>query len=675
MTFASPIWLYIAGLLIVALSVLLAYGLKKRDWLLGRFAAERLLQQLTTQTSQKRLLLRALFILIAVAFIGIALARPQYGVEWTERKARSLDIVFALDSSKSMLATDLRPTRLDRAKLAILDLVERLESDRVGLIVFAGSAFLQTPPTLDYSAFRESLASIDPNVMTLGGSNLGSAIKEATKAFPPDNNVKIVILLTDGEDLTGEAIKAAEKVTTEGIKIYTIGIGTKEGEYLKNRTKDGSERFVRDAQGQPVRSQLDELTLKEIAKITEAGYCQLNEQSLVQLFDSVIDNLPRKERESELQELRIERYQWALAAAFIFLLLEMAVIGRKRIKNAAIVLASSLIFMPVESKGAGEVLDDLSNSMELSTDLEDKNESLNRKPSALDARKSFNAAHQTLTDGDYALAEKSLAQVVRSTTDLPLQRDALYNMGHCNFQLGEKAYQSQDYKAAIKNWKTSEALFNSASQIDTTDLAAIQDAEDVRLRREALETYLQEQEQQQNQESDQSQENPNDQDEQNQENNQSSEDSNNSEQSQTPTDEANNSSESRQKSERLEQEQQQQQQDSNEDATMQSSMEDRAQADFEQPDNPTSPESSKDVTEDMPNNELTSESQEQEQTSTTAAENDSTSEAQEMNTEDETIKGMYLSEAQDLLDSLRGKERLLPYTETSPSKKRDNRDW
>jgi Ca-activated chloride channel family protein len=313
--------------------------------------------------------------------------------------------------------------------------------------------------------------------------------------------------------------------------------------------------------------------------------------------------------------------------------------------------------------------------MELSNDIEDKNESLNRKPSALDARKSFNAAHQTLTDGDYALAEKSLAQVVRSTTDLPLQRDALYNMGHCNFQLGEKAYQSQDYKAAIKNWKTSEALFNSASQIDTTDLAAIQDAEDVRLRREALETYLQEQEQQQNQESDQSQENPNDQDEQNQENNQSSEDSNNSEPSQTPTDEANNSSESRQKSERLEQEQQQQQQDSNEDATMQSSMEDRAQANFEQPDNPTSPESSKDVTEDMPNNELTSESQEQEQTSTTAAENDSTSEAQEMNTEDETTKGMYLSEAQDLLDSLRGKERLLPYTETSPSKQRDNRDW
>lgn len=674
MTFASPIWLYIAVLLIVALSLLLAYGLKKRDWLLSRFAAERLLLQLTTITSQKRLLLKALFILIAVAFIGIALARPQYGVEWTERKARSLDIIFALDSSKSMLATDLRPTRLDRAKLAILDLVERLESDRVGLIVFAGSAFLQTPPTLDYSAFRESLSSIDPKVMSLGGSNLGSAIKEAAKAFPPDNNVKIVILLTDGEDLTGEALKAAEKVTTEGIKIYTIGIGTKEGEYLKNRTDDGSERFVRDAQGQPVRSQLDELTLKEIANITKASYCQLNDQSLEQLFNSVIANLPRKERESELQELPIERYQWALAIAFIFLLLEMAVLRRKRMKNMAIVLTSSLIFLPGESKGAGEVFDELSNSMQLSTHLEDKNESLNRKPSALDARKNFNAAHQTLTEGNYAFAEKSLEHVVRSTTDLTLQRDALYNMGHCNFQLGETAFRSQNYEEAIKNWNTSEALFNSASQIDTTDLAAMQDAEDVRLRREALEAYLQEQEQQQNQESDRNQENPSDQDEQNQQNNQSSEDSNDSEQSQTSTDEANNSSESTQDSQRQEQEQQQQQ-NSNEDASTQSSVEDRAQSDSEQSDNPTLPESSTDYSEDMPHNELASESQEQEQTSTATAEKDSASEAQEMNTEDENIKGMYLSEAQDLLDSLRGKERLLPYTETFPSKQRDGRDW
>ena len=671
MIFASPIWLYIAVLLIVTLSLLLAYGLKKRDWLLSRFAAERLLLQLTTITSQKRLLLKALFILIAVAFIGIALARPQYGVEWTERKARSLDIIFALDSSKSMLATDLRPTRLDRAKLAILDLVERLESDRVGLIVFAGSAFLQTPPTLDYSAFRESLSSIDPKVISLGGSNLGSAIKEAAKAFPPDNNVKIVILLTDGEDLTGEALKAAEKVTTEGIKIYTIGIGTKEGEYLKNRTDDGSERFVRDAQGQPVRSQLDELTLKEIANITKASYCQLNDQSLEQLFNSVIANLPRKERESELQELPIERYQWALAIAFIFLLLEMAVLRRKRMKNMAIVLTSSLIFLPRESKGAGEVFDELSNSMQLSTHLEDKNDSLNRKPSALDARKNFNAAHQTLTEGNYAFAEKSLAHVVRSTTDLTLQRDALYNMGHCNFQLGETAFRSQNYEEAIKNWNTSEALFNSASQIDTTDLAAMQDAEDVRLRREALEAYLQEQEQQQNQESDRNQENPSDQDEQN---NQSSEDSNDSEQSQTSTDEANNSSESTQDSQRQEQEQQQQQ-NSNEDASTQSSVEDRAQSDSEQSDNPTLPESSTDYSEDMPHNELASESQEQEQTSTATAEKDSASEAQEMNTEDENIKGMYLSEAQDLLDSLRGKERLLPYTETFPSKQSDGRDW
>ena len=189
--------------------------------------------------------------LFAVLAIGIAHARPQLGVEWSERKARGMDIVFILDSSKSMLATDLRPTRLDRAKLAIIDLVERLEGDRIGLIAFAGQAFLQTPPTLDYSAFRESLDAIDPSIMTSGGSDLGNAIDEATKAFPSQNNVKVVVLLTDGEDLSGNAASAATRAREDGIQVFTIGIGTPEGEYLRIRNEQGIEEFVRDSSGQP----------------------------------------------------------------------------------------------------------------------------------------------------------------------------------------------------------------------------------------------------------------------------------------------------------------------------------------------------------------------------------------------------------------------------------------
>lgn len=197
MIFESPAWLYIAPALALLAGSLIAYGLRQRTQLLQKFAAERLLPRLTEKAPLRRTFIKAAFVVLGVTLIAIALARPQYGVKWSEQKARGLDIVFALDSSKSMLATDIRPTRLERAKLAIRDLMERLESDRVGLVAFAGQAFLQTPPTLDYSAFRESLEATNPSVLSRGGSDIGRALEEATKAFPTESNVKVVVLLTD----------------------------------------------------------------------------------------------------------------------------------------------------------------------------------------------------------------------------------------------------------------------------------------------------------------------------------------------------------------------------------------------------------------------------------------------------------------------------------------------
>ena len=170
MNFANHIWLYLAPAIFLAAFALILRGLRKREHLLAKFAARRLLGQLTERAALGRSLLKAALLTLGLAAIAIALSRPQYGIEWSERKARGLDIVFVLDSSKSMLATDLRPNRLARAKLAVLDLVERLESDRVGLVAFAGQAFLQTPPTLDYAAFRESLEAVGPSSLSRGGS-------------------------------------------------------------------------------------------------------------------------------------------------------------------------------------------------------------------------------------------------------------------------------------------------------------------------------------------------------------------------------------------------------------------------------------------------------------------------------------------------------------------------
>ena len=482
MSFGDPVWLTMTPILLLLFGGVLAYGFRQRDALLGRFAASRLLDQLTEQASVTRTWIKAGCILLAVLAIGIALARPQLGVEWSERKARGLDIVFILDSSKSMLATDLRPTRLDRAKLAIIDLVERLEGDRIGLIAFAGQAFLQTPPTLDYSAFHESLDAIDPSIMTSGGSDLGNAINEATEAFPSENNVKIVVLLTDGEDLSGNAATAAVTAREDGIQVFAIGIGTPEGEYLRIRNEQGIEEFVRDSSGQPVLSKLDEGTLQAIAQGTGGSYSRLSSDSLDQLYNSVIARLPREERESELQEIGIERFQWALASALVFLVFDILIRRRRSAAIHAILITLLVsVFHPNESQA------------QMALPMEDTGPPRADAPRMTDARISYNTAHQALIEGDFTDAMQGYETTLAQTEDLALQGKALYNLAHATYQQGRKTYETGDPQNALNQVKKAEALFQSAQEIDTSDTSIQADIEQVSQVREAIEKLIEQQ--------------------------------------------------------------------------------------------------------------------------------------------------------------------------------------
>lgn len=654
MTFANQLWLYLTPAILLIFAGLALFGLRRREALLGRFAAPRLLDRLTEKAGQQRTLLKVTLVLLAFAAIGVALARPQYGVEWTERKARGLDIVFVLDSSKSMLATDLRPTRLDRAKLAIRDLVQRLESDRIGLVAFAGNAFLQTPPTLDYSAFRESLDSIGPTTMTRGGSDLGKAIQEAAKAFPKDNNFKVVVLLTDGEDLGGNAIETARKATEDGIKVYAIGIGTPEGEYLKVRNGQGTEEFVRDAQGQPVRSQLDESTLQQIAQLTGGSYSRLSDQSLNALYTSVLNNLPRKERESELQEAHIERFQWLLSAACIFLVFDILIRRRGKASiHAALLLLCCLPFAPSPAQAQEEPLDANSQPSEIS------------HPESSDARQIYNEAHAMLSKGDYATARQHYQKALEYSDDLNLQRDALYNMAHAVNQTGEAALQSQDVETAIENWKEAEALFQSAHEIDPSDTDAIEDAKRIAARRKALEDFLKQQEQNQEQE----------QEPQEGDNSEQPKDSEQSEggeqgdQGEQPSDPAGSESE---------------QSENGEGAPSDSQGEPTQPQDTDEQSGGSGEESTADPVDDMPQPQPGEEATEEpgEDESGESMQPTEGTQGEEAGTEGEAqagamqIEGMSEGEAKALLDSLRGGEKLLPFVDqTTPGKRRDIRDW
>ena len=645
MSFGDPVWLTMTPILLLLFGGVLAYGFRQRDALLGRFAASRLLEQLTEQASVTRTWIKAGCILLAVLAIGIALARPQLGVEWSERKARGLDIVFILDSSKSMLATDLRPTRLDRAKLAIIDLVERLEGDRIGLIAFAGQAFLQTPPTLDYSAFHESLNAIDPNIMTSGGSDLGNAINEATEAFPSENNVKVVVLLTDGEDLSGNAATAAVTAREDGIQVFAIGIGTPEGEYLRIRNEQGIEEFVRDSSGQPVLSKLDEGTLQAIAQGTGGSYSRLSSDSLDQLYNSVIARLPREERESELQEIGIERFQWALASALVFLVFDILIRRRRSAAiHASILILATLTLSPTDTIAQTE--------------------------SNPDAYSNYNAAYKALVEGDYEAAHASYATALSRTNDLNLQRDALYNMGHATYQQGHTSYTDGDPQAAREQIKKAEAFFESAQGMDSTDSSITQDLEKVAQVRKAIEKLIEEQQQQPDQSQD------------SEDSDQDGEQSEESKQNQ----EGDESQQDRQSQDQGEQSDQAQEAETSEKSvdsqnSEQSSDEAEGQSESESPEG-NNQESTHDPVDDIPQPQSGEEGEGPEdegvqQAGTpepTESESDEDGEAGSMS--GEAIEGMTEAEATALLDSLRGKENLLPFNDQGRGGRPSNtRDW
>jgi len=473
MTFANEIWFLLTPVAALFAAALLAHGLRKRSALLRRFAAARLLEQLTEKAGLTRLLLKSALIIVAFAAITFGLARPQYGVEWTERKARGLDLVFALDASKSMLAGDLRPDRLTRAKLAVRDVIDRLESDRIGLVVFAGRAFLQTPPTLDYGAFRQSLNAVDPGVLTRGGSDLGTAIREAVKAFPAEGNVKVVILLTDGEDLAGNALAAAEDAAEAGVTIHAVGLGTPEGEYLRVTNERGKENYLRDAEGKPVRSRLDESTLRAVASRTGGMYARLSPAAVERLTDEVLAALPRTERESELKEVRIERFQWALGLALACLLFESLIRRRGRTALAALLVVAFVTQAPQP----------LSAQERASEGMESP-----------DARALYNDALETIRGGNYEGALDDLKAAIEQTEDRAIERDALYNMAHATYQIGQKAFENGDFESAVERWKEAEALFGSAREIDPSDAEAPVDRKAVETRRKALEDFLRNQE-------------------------------------------------------------------------------------------------------------------------------------------------------------------------------------
>ena len=332
MQFGNPQSFWLLALLPV-LVVFLVWAFRARRRALEKFAAVPLAGLLAGSVSQAARRWKAILVTGCVLFAGLALTQPRWGFEWRDVKRKGVDVFVLLDVSKSMLTEDVRPNRLTQAKFAVQDLLSKLEGDRIGLIAFAGTAFVQCPLTVDYEAFRLTLNDAEPDVIPRGGSAIGAAIQTALKAFEAgEGRDHAIVLITDGEDTEGDPVAAAEPAAKAGVHIYVIGVGTTEGELIPVREANGPMEFVKDKEGQVVKSRLSEEPLKQIALRTEGIYVRSapGDFGMETIYDRGIRQLQRQEFEARLQKRYFERFQWPLGLATVLLAMEMFLTDRRK---------------------------------------------------------------------------------------------------------------------------------------------------------------------------------------------------------------------------------------------------------------------------------------------------------------------------------------------------------
>ena len=500
MRFEYPdlLWLLLAA--VPGLTAFFWWSWRKRRWLISQFVQSRLLAHLTVGVSATRQKVRLALLVAAVALLVVVLARPQWGFDWEEARQRGLDIVVALDTSKSMLAEDVAPNRLKRAKLAALDLLKQARTDRVGLVAFAGGAFLQCPLSIDDEAFRQSLEALDVGIIPEGGTALAEAILTARTAFKEKNdNYRVLVLFSDGEDHDGHAVEAAKDAAKTGMKIFTVGVGTPNGEVLRVRDSKGRVDFVRDQAGQAVKSRLNETLLREVAQAGDGFYLLLTGGDTMKvLYERGLAPLPKTEEAVKQVRRWHERFQWFLGAVIVLLLVEMFLPERKRVSRSEAILNAganvelrkavallALVALPASALASASSALKQYDARRYEAAYREYTRLLREKPR--DARLEFNAGVSAYRAKNLERALTHL-QAALATDDLQLQEWTFYNLGNTHYRLGEE---EKDLKKRIQSWEEAITSFESALKLDPKDQDATANLGLVKQRLEDLKRSLQ----------------------------------------------------------------------------------------------------------------------------------------------------------------------------------------
>ena len=521
MTFAQPYWL-LAGL-VACLFLVWRYRVfnRRQRAALAQFVSPRLFEKLTATVSARRRRLKQGMFIAGVACLFVALARPQIGFRWEEIHRKGIELLVAVDTSKSMLTQDVKPDRLDRAKLAVNDLVNNLNGDGIGLMAFAGEAFLQCPITLDYDAFRESLDSIDTSTIPRGGTDIGGAIREAQSVLDArPGKEKILVLITDGEDLGGDAVAAARAAAKDGLKIFTVGVGTAAGDLIPVPGPDGGTDFVKDADGQFVKSRLDETTLKQIAAVTGGMYEPLGQegQGLTAIYDRGLAPFTRHDLASRRTRVHIERFQWPLLAGLLCFAGELLIGTRKRVVQkipsrntrpfltaagpagkwspvrTATTVVLALFTLPVTSHASPASAEKAFDEGQYSLAEKEYAATLAKEPKV--PKLEFNLGSAAYKSGNYAEAATAFQNTLH-TSDVPVQQNAYYNLGNTQYRVGQ-ATEKANPQATIKAWEQAVQSYDAALQIKPDDA-------DAKFNRDLVQKKLEQLKQQQQQQQKQNQ--------------------------------------------------------------------------------------------------------------------------------------------------------------------------
>ena len=316
------------------LLVLFAYVRMQSNNAKKKFSTVELFNRLAEQHSGRKGIVKASLLIAAYALLVLGIANPQVGTRMEEVKQEGIDLFVALDVSKSMMAEDIKPNRLEKAKYELRNLIDRLAGDRVGLIVFAGEAYTQFPLTIDYSAANLLLDVVEVESVPNPGTAIGSAIAQAMKSFNfEDPSSKVLIIMTDGENNSGDAVEKAKEAQEKGVRIYTVGLGSPAGAPIPMYNASGQQTdFKRDRSGNIVLTKLDEASLQEIASLGKGRYYRAtNAQDELDAIYKDINTLEKREYGVKKFTEFDDKFQYFIFAAMVLLFIEAILSDKKTV--------------------------------------------------------------------------------------------------------------------------------------------------------------------------------------------------------------------------------------------------------------------------------------------------------------------------------------------------------